>query len=253
MTLRRSIYARPEIIRGEQCAEARLHVGQSCAAAQSPGRQLSSPRSRHGLPSAADAATRARFGSSSRRSPSSWSSRISGRRPRRSSRCPSPLRRAEVRPTGRTDVRCPRVRHPRVRCPRDRCDPDVRTDRRPVSAAACIRAVRTALDPGCRCGGTGHVERTEFDVPPGPRAAWSSLPESGLAGRDGRTLALRGSHECRRQTWAAWHAHRLRRRAPRLVDQGSWSSARCRPVGGGAGKAQTLTSPRRCVQCRVPP
>jgi hypothetical protein len=43
----------------------------------------------------------------------------------------SAVRHADGRPTGRVDVRCPGVR-----CPRDRCDPGVRTDRRPVSAAA---------------------------------------------------------------------------------------------------------------------
>ena len=78
--------------------------------------------------SAADAATRARVAPPSRRSPSLWPSRMSGRRPRRSSLCPRPLSamRTDVRPTGRVDVRCPH----------DRCDPGVRTDTRPVSAAA---------------------------------------------------------------------------------------------------------------------
>jgi hypothetical protein len=71
-------------------------------------------------------------------------SRMSGRRSRRSSRCPRPLSamRTDVRPTGRVDVRCPRVRCPRAWCPHDRGDPGVRTDTRPVSAAAA-----TALDP----------------------------------------------------------------------------------------------------------
>jgi hypothetical protein len=78
-------------------------------------------------------------------------SRMSGRLPRRSSLCSRPLSamRTDVRPTGRVDVRCPRVRCPCVRCPcawcpHDRCDPGVRTDTRPVSAAAA-----TALDPEC--------------------------------------------------------------------------------------------------------
>jgi hypothetical protein len=101
--------------------------------AQSLRRQVSSPRSRYRLPSAADAATRARFAPPSRRPPPSWPSRMSGHRPRRPSLCPHPLSamRTDVRPTGRADVRCPRDR-----CPRDRCDAGVRTDRRPVSAAA---------------------------------------------------------------------------------------------------------------------
>jgi hypothetical protein len=74
------------------------------------------------------------------------------------------LRRADIRPPGRADVQCPGVR-----CPRDRCDPGVRTDRCPDRQASgvrgrCVRAVRTALDPGRRCRGTGHVWRTGFDV-----------------------------------------------------------------------------------------
>jgi hypothetical protein len=131
-------YPRPESFRGQQCAEARLHAEGCCAAAQSPRRQVSSPRSRHGLPSAADTTTRARVAPPSRRPPWSWPSRMSGHRPRRPSRCPHLLSamRTAVRPTGRADVRCPRVRCPGVRCPRDRCDAGVRTDRRPLSAAA---------------------------------------------------------------------------------------------------------------------
>jgi hypothetical protein len=69
----------------------------------------------------------------SRRPPPWWPFRMSGYRPRRPSLCSHPLSamRTDVRPTGRADVRCPRVQ-----CPRDRCDADVRTDRRPVSATA---------------------------------------------------------------------------------------------------------------------
>jgi hypothetical protein len=45
----------------------------------------------------------------------------------------------------------------------------VRTDRRPDRRASgvrglCVRAVRTALDPGGRCRGTAQVWRTGFDV-----------------------------------------------------------------------------------------
>jgi hypothetical protein len=123
---------------------------------------VSSPRSRHGLPSAAAAATQARVGPSSRRSPASWPSRMSGRRPRRWSLCPRPLStmRTDVRPTGRVDVRCPSVR-----CPRDRCDPGVRTDTRPVSAAAAskLSAPRWIPDVGAAgpatCG-RSRVRRT---------------------------------------------------------------------------------------------
>jgi hypothetical protein len=124
-----------------------------------------------------------------------------------------------IRVSGRTRVRSPRPVRPR--CPH-------RAGSRNAFGAA---GQATCGTPGstCRCS---------------PRAAWSSLPESGLAARDGRTLAVCGSHEGRRQTWAAAsHAHRLRRRARRLADQGSWSSARCRSVRGGAGKERVRSSP----------
>jgi hypothetical protein len=108
----------------------------SSGAAQLPSHRGGRCRHRgadHGLPSAADAATRARLGPPSRRSPSSWPSRMSGRRPRRSSLGPRPLStmRTDVRPTGRADVWCPGDR-----CPRDQVIRGVRTDTRPVSTAA---------------------------------------------------------------------------------------------------------------------
>jgi hypothetical protein len=81
------------------------------------------------------------------------------------------LRRADVRPPGRVDVRCPGDR-----CPRDRCDPGVRCP--------------WPLCPRCpdRAGSRTSVPRdrprwrTGFDVSRWSQAAWSSPPESGLAG-----------------------------------------------------------------------
>ena len=106
----------------------------------------------------------------------------------------------------------------------------------------CSRAVRTMLDPGiCRCGGTGHIGAPGWTCRCGRCAAWSSLPESGLAGRDGRTLAVRGSHEGRRQTWTAtWYAYRLRRRARCSATMGAGPAPV--PVGwrGEQGKERVL-------------
>jgi hypothetical protein len=113
-----------------------------------------------------DAATRARSGrpAGGRRSRGCPDGGHAGRRLSASS-----VRRAEVRPIGQADVRCPRVR-----CPRDRCHPGVRTDRPPVSAALQPRcphragpwngSVRRAV-PGWAQGGS-MCRR-------GPRAAWS--------------------------------------------------------------------------------
>jgi hypothetical protein len=97
-----------------------------------------------GLPSAADAATRARLAAHPAvavvvavqdvRTPATPLVALSA----------SAVHRADVRPTGRVDVRCPRVR----------CDLGVRTDTRPVSAAAAaaLSAPRWILKAPVRPG-----------------------------------------------------------------------------------------------------
>jgi hypothetical protein len=147
---------------------------------------------------------------------------MSGRRPRRWSRCPLCGRPSN----GRADVRCPPDR-----CPRDRGRSGVRTDRRPVSAAAAS-AVRTVLDPGMgRAAGYPGL-RSGFEV-----SLWSAsgvvvATEAGRWGRDGRTvgsarLAGGSAAEVGRRLVGAEAA------APRSPPggPGSWSSAR-EPVGG---------------------
>jgi hypothetical protein len=203
-------------------------------------------------------------------SPSSWPSRMSGRRPRRWSLCPRPLSamRTDVRPTGRADTRCPGGRCPGGRCPGGRCpgvrcprdwrphdrgDPGVRTARRPVStaAAAALSAPRWIPDVGA--AGPATVGEPGSTCRCGRRAAWSSLPESGLAGKGwsnvGSAWLARASTAA---LAAAWQAHRLRRRAGRLADPGSWSGARCRSVGWGAGKGRCSHVARVCVLGRLP-
>jgi hypothetical protein len=115
-----------------------------------------------------------------------------GRRRRRRRGCPdashaviavsaSSVRRADIRPTGRADVRCPGVRCPRPlqpRCPhRAGSRTSVRRDT-PRLAHRVRRAAAVGERPGRRC----------------PNRAWR--------GRDGRRLAVGGWHEARRQTWA---------------------------------------------------
>jgi hypothetical protein len=121
----------------------------------------------------------------------------------------------------------------------------VRTDTRPVSTAAAAALSGPLLDPGIRrCGGTGHIGAPGWTCRCGRCAAWSSLPESGLAGRDGRTLAVRGSHEGRRQTWTAtWYAYRLRRRARCSATMGAGPAPV--PVGwrGSRGRSGCSKSP----------
>jgi hypothetical protein len=120
--------------------------------------------------------------------------------------------------SGQTGVRCPRPLRPRC--------PDRAGSRRSVprdSPGLADRVRRVAVVPerlGRRC----------------PNPAW--------LGRDGRGLAVRGWHEGRRQTWAAAsHAHRLRRRARRLADQGAGPGPGCRSDGWEHAREQVLTSP----------
>jgi hypothetical protein len=164
-------------------------------------------------------------------------------------RCP-PCRRTSS--TGRADTRCPGVRCPGVRCPRDwrphdRGDPGVRTHARPVSAAAAAARSAPRWIPDVGAAGPATVGAPGWTCRCGRRAAWSSLPASGLAGtgwsNSGSAWLAQASTAA---LAAAWQAHRLRRRAGRLADPGSWSSARCRSVGGGAGRAGAPTSPRVC-------
>jgi hypothetical protein len=188
-------------------------------------------------------------GPPSRRLPSSWPSRMSGRLPRRSSLCPRPLSamRTSVHLVGRTSG-VQSDRRPGVRC-----DPGVRTDTRPVSAAsaAALSAPRWIRNTSVRWDRLRLAHRVGRIAVVGERLGRRCPNRPG--GRDGHALAVRGSHECRRQTWAAaWHACRLRRRARRLADNGSWSSARCWSVGGGQGRSRCSQVPRRCVLGGLP-
>jgi hypothetical protein len=138
---------------------------------------------------AADAATRARVAPPSRRPPSSWPSRMSGRRPRRPSPCPRPpsAMPTDVRPTGRADVRCPGVRCPVSRRPVSSVQASgVRVSGQTCASGVrgrCVRAVYTALDPRTsvrqdRPCSAQRVRRTAV----GSASGMVSLPASGAAG-----------------------------------------------------------------------
>jgi hypothetical protein len=233
MKRRRSLYARPEIVRGQQCAEARLHVERCCAAAQAARRtcrhrgavigcrapQTLQPQRGSGRPAGAAVVVAVE----DVRTPATPFVALSAVRTSvHLVAWTSGVQASGVQATGVIQV----SGQPGVRCPwplRPRC-PDRAASRTSVPQDRPRLADRGST---CRCG---------------PRAAWSSLPESGLAGTDGRTLAVRGRHECRRQTWAAAsQSHRLQRRARRLADQGSWSSARV-PVGWLGSTARSRCS-----------
>jgi hypothetical protein len=141
------------------------------------------------------------------------------------------VRRADVRPPGRADLQCPGDR-----CPPERCDRSVRTDRHPgqtgvrgsAASASTLSGPRWIPDLGAAgqatSGGPGSTGRC------GLRAAWSSLPESGLAGKRwsnvGRAWLARGSTAHLGCRFAGAPAGATRSPPGR----GSWSSVRV-PVG----------------------
>jgi hypothetical protein len=161
----------------------------------------------------------------------------------------SSVRPADVGPTGRADVRCPGDQWPR-----DACDPGVRTDRRPVSAAAAsaLSAPRWIPDVGAAgqatSGAPGSTGRC------GLRAAGSSLPESGLAGRDCRPwpcaarTRVDGTPGPPLRIRTGWAPGSPPGRPRELVQrQGAGGLA------GEHGKEQVCSQvPRRCVLGRLP-
>ena len=137
------------LIRGQQCAEARLHAERCCAAASHRG-----GRCRHRAAVIGCRVPRTlrpeRGCAASRRPPPWWPFRMSGHRPRRPSLC-TPCGQTSVQRVGQTSVQ--RVGRTsdvhRVQCPRDRCDADVRTDRRLVSATAAAVLSAPRWIPEC--------------------------------------------------------------------------------------------------------
>jgi hypothetical protein len=157
---------------------------------------------RHGLPSAADTATRPRIGRQPAvgvvvaiedvRTPATPFVVLSA----------SSVRRADVRPTGRADVRC----------------------------------------PGVGVHATGPIQvsgRTGGQLDGRPRPVHPRCPHRAGSGRrrcDGTgDVGIPGSTCCcRRQLGPPLGTRRLRRRARRLTDQGAGPAPGCRSVGWGA-------------------
>jgi hypothetical protein len=175
-----------------------------------------------------------------------WASPAAGGRGRRG--CPdaghaigrlsaSAVRRADVGPLGRADVRCPRDR-----CPRDRRDPGVRTDTPPVTVApasalsaqrwilACVGAAGplTSGRVGCdlsRWSASGWVVAARIGVWRGGMVVGSAGPGSDRSTADRPPVWIRGG------CGVALAGGR----------QGSWSSAGCRSLGWGHEQEQLLT------------
>jgi hypothetical protein len=135
-----------------------------------------------------------------------WASPAAGGRGRRG--CPdaghaigrlsaSAVRRADVGPLGRADVRCPRDR-----CPRDRRDPGVRTDTPPVTVApaSALSAQRWIL--ACvGAAGPPTSGRVGCDMSRWSASGWVVAARIGVwRGRDGRGFGCAGLRQGRRQT-----------------------------------------------------
>jgi hypothetical protein len=187
-----------------------------------------------------------------------WASPAAGGRGRRG--CPdaghaigrlsaSAVRRADVCPLGRADVRCPTrpvsTRPARSWCP----DGHASGDRGPG-----VRAVRTALDPGMRrCGGAAHVwARRVRSVAVVGEWLGRRCPNWGLAGRDGRGFGWAWLRQVDGRPAAGMDPRRLRCRARRWAT-GELVQRRV-PVAwlGARAGAAAHTSPCRCVLDRLP-
>jgi hypothetical protein len=170
-----------------------------------------------------------------RRSPSPRRSRMSGRRPCRSSPCPRPL--SAVRASG---VQRP-VRSGRPVSTRPVSKRPVRSGRpanaRPVSAASAsaLSAPRWVLERRW-CGGAAHVRAHRVRrVAVGPRAV-CRLPESGLAGKGMACVAGRSvdGSPGRRFGCAPAAAPRSPRELVQREDAGRWVGS---TIGTGAHKS----------------
>jgi hypothetical protein len=214
-----------------------LEAVRSCSAGRPETRRRCRHRSRYGWPSAPRRCDPGEVRPPSGRSPVA---RMSGRRPRRTSA--SCVRRADVRPIGHADVRCPCVW-----CPRVRRNPGVRTDGPSVSAAL-QRAVRTALDLGLGAAGRPRWRMGSM-CRRGPRAARSTA-----------RMGPEGKRWCWGWPWVArtrvdtrpGPPHRTRTGCGATSPpgrQGSWSSARV-PVGWLESTRTSRCSPSPSRRCR---
>jgi hypothetical protein len=190
-------------------------------------------QSRHGWPSAADAATRAGLGQPSRRWP--WPSRMSGRRTRHWSpvrvRCP-PGGRLSTGSGGRPVSNATGVQ-------RDRRDPGVRTDTPPVTVApaSALSAPRWIL--ACvGAAGPPTSGRVGCDMSRWSASGWSSLPELGPGG-EGMVVgsAVPGSDRVDGRPAAGMDPRRLRRRARRRADMGAGPAQGAGRLAGGTSRS----------------
>jgi hypothetical protein len=153
------------------------------------------------------------------------------------------VRRADVRPPGHADVQCPGDR-----CPRDRCDPGVRTDSCPVSAAAASALSGPRWIPDVGAADRPRLADRVRRVAVVSERLGRRCPNRAWPGRDGRTLAVRGSHEGRRHTWtAASQAHRRGDALAAWPTKGAGPALGAGRLAGSTSRSRRSQVPRRCV------
>jgi hypothetical protein len=253
MKLRRSLYARPEIVRGQQCAEARLHAERCCVAARRCGGD-----GRGGSVVTAEPSwmgERRRRGNPSGVGPAQPPVAVAVEDVRTPDTplvaCPRPLSagRTSVHWVGRTSG------VQRDRCPRDRRDPGVRTDTPPVTVApaSALSAPRWIL--ACvGAAGPPTSGRVGCDISRWSASGWVvAAPNWGLAGKGWSwvrlCLAPTGSTADRPPVWIRGGC------GVALAAGPTWELVERRvPVGwlGARAGAAAHTLPCRCVLDRLP-
>jgi hypothetical protein len=152
----------------------------------------------------------------------------------------SAVRRADVCPLGRADVRCPRDRCP-TRPARSRCpDGHASGHRGPASALSAPRWILACVG----AAGPPTSGRVGCDMSRWSASGWSSLPELGPGG-EGMVVgsAVPGSDRVDGRPAAGMDPRRLRRRARRRADMGAVQ--RRVPVGWWGHEQEQLLTRRR--------
>jgi hypothetical protein len=220
---------------------ARLHAERCCAAARRCGGDGRGGRCRHRR------AVMDGRAPPTRQPERGWASPAASGRGRRG--CPdaghaigrlsgSAVRRADVCPLGRADVRCPRDRCP-TRPARSRCpDGHASGHRGPASALSAPRWILACVG----AAGPPTSGRVGCDMSRWSASGWVVAARIGVwRGRDGRGFGCAWLRQGRRQTGRRYGSAAAAASRSPPGRHGSWSSAGCRSVGWGHEQEQLLT------------
>jgi hypothetical protein len=225
---------------------ARLHAERCCAAARRCGGDGRGGRCRHRR------AVMDGRAPPTRQPERGWASPAASGRGRGRRGCPdaghaigrlsaSAVRRADVCPLGRADVRCPRDRCP-TRPARSRCpDGHASGHRGPASALSAPRWILACVG----AAGPPTSGRVGCDMSRWSASGWVVAARIGAwRGRDGRGFGCAWLRQGRRQTGRRYGSAAAAASRSPPGRHGSWSSAGCRSVGWGHEQEQLLTRRR---------